>query len=275
MSQSSVSYWLEQLRKQTSDTVFIRSGNGVVPTEQADRLIPIAKDILLKLEAIVTIEDYDPAQDNGLLRIAGTPVERHLVIAPMIKKVLDKAPELQIDVSAIGAPYKDIERLQGGSLDFLVSPYETMEGEGIMRRALFTFEDVVFFDPAHPISPNNLDGFCARPHIRIALGPDAGFPIDERLANVGKTRHAALQVSDFDSVLQLIKGTNLIATLPMQLETSMPSGIMTTATPWPQRPQTMYLFWHVRQQNSKRHIYRRNQLLRLAKKGVTSADRFD
>ena len=103
MSQSSVNYWFEQLRKHPGDALFVRSGSGVAPAEPADSLIPLAKDILLKPEAIVTNKNDDSIQDNGVLNIAGTPIERHLMMAPSMSKTLDEAPELSLDMPPMGS----------------------------------------------------------------------------------------------------------------------------------------------------------------------------
>ena len=72
MNQSTISYWLEQLRARTGDPLFVRAGNGVQPTERAKALLPEAEAALRHLDAMFETPDYDPATDTGTLRISAT-----------------------------------------------------------------------------------------------------------------------------------------------------------------------------------------------------------
>jgi LysR family transcriptional activator of mexEF-oprN operon len=150
-------------------------------------------------------------------------------------------------------------------VDFVVMPDRLHEGEGIMRRTFADFEDAVFFDPHYPLAEGDLDAFCARPQARVALGPDAGFAVDRHLARLGKTRHVALQVSDFDSALSLIRGTNLIATLPQRLVATSAAHLRHVAPPWPQTRLPLVIYWHARDQTSERHTFWRKALFQVEK----------
>lgn len=265
MNQSTVSYWLDLLRRRTGDPLFVRSGNGVEPTERAKALFPAARAALRHLEGMFEADIYDPAKDLGTLRLTATAVERDLLVAPLFRHALSAAPGLTFEVLPSGSPFQIVDRLQLGAVDFAVVPDQGAEGEGIMRRTLLTLTDAVFFDPAYPLAAGDLDAFCARPQARVAFGPDAGFGLDRRLARLGKSRLVKLQVSDFDSVLRLIRGTPLIATLPRQLADGSANGLTFIDPPWAQDGLRLSLFWHARNQSSARHAYWRDQVSRVAK----------
>ena len=118
-----------------------------------------------------------------------------------------------------GSLFQTVQNLQEGVLDICFLPLDAAKGDGIMQRKLFSFRDVVYFDPKNPLPEDDLDAFCARPHARVALGPDASFAIDQRLAKMKRKRKVVLQVPDFDSALTLIKDTDIIVTLPDVLST--------------------------------------------------------
>lgn len=264
MNQSTISYWLDLLRKRTGDPLFVRSGNGVEATERAKALFPIAEEALRQLEAICLTEEYDPGTDSGVLRVSGTAVERDVLISPVLAYAVSVAPNLTFELSPLGSSFQLVEKLRQGAVDLAIMVDRISQGEGIMRRRLFDFEDVVFFDPAHPLQGGDVDAYCARPHVRIAFGPEAGFGVDRQLAKLGKTRRIALQVPDFDSALNLMKDTPIIATLPRHLAQSSARGLASVAPPWVEKPKKLMLYWHARNQTSARHAFWRDRIVEIA-----------
>jgi len=262
MNQSTVSYWLDQLRARTGDPLFVRAGNGVTATERAKALFPEAEAALRHVEAMFATPDYDPASDTGTFRLAATAVERTILVQPFLQQVRASAPDLTVEMVRPGSAFQAIQNLQQGNLDLCFLPMLEEGGDGIMQRKLKSFQDVVYFDPDHPLAEGDLDAFCARPHARIALGPDANFAIDRRLAKMGRKRNVLLQVSDFDSAFALVKGTDIIITLPNVL--SAP-GLAKINPPWPTSSMDFGMFWHARSQTSARHSYWRKVLVDIAK----------
>lgn len=264
MNQSTVSYWLEHLRDRTGDPLFVRSGNGMQPTERARALLPEAEAALRHLDAMFETPVYDPSTDTGVFRIAATAVERSILVRPFLERVMKEAPGLTVEIVRPGSHFQTMQHLQQGTLDLCFMPAGDSGGDGVMQRKLLSFRDAVFFDPHYPLEAGDIDAFCARPHARVALGPDASFAIDQRLAKIGRKRSVALQVPDFDSALALIKGTQIIVTLPNILA---PRGLSTVNPPWETRPVDLGMYWHARSQTSARHSYWRKVLANLSKTG--------
>lgn len=265
MNQSTVSYWLDLMRQRFDDPLFVRVGNGVEPTERTKAMLPLAKGILHQLEAMCETEQYQPADDNGTLRFAAATIERDSIIKPLLTYARQTAPNLRIELAASGSPFQMVDTLRQATADFILMPDRIDATEGIMRRNLFEFTDTVFFDPSIPLAPGDLDAYCNRPQARVALGPEAGFGIDRKLAALGKSRKIILQTADFDSVLNLISGTDLIATLPSILKGPRTANLSHVPLPWAQDPKHLVLFWHARNQSSARHKFWRDKIVSLAK----------
>ena len=260
LNQSTVSYWLDLMRKRMGDPLFVRAGNGVEPTERAKGMFDAADEALRLMRSMCERETYDPAEDKGVLRIGASSVERGILLAPLFKDVLKVAPGLSIELSPTGSSIQLSDRLRQGMFDLALMPEGNVEGEGIMQRTLFKTKDVVFFDLGHPLEEGDLDAYCERPHARIALGPVAGFAVDRRLAKVGRTRHVALQTADFDSALRMLKGTPVIATLPLPLIHCAAEGLGYVDPPWPQEEKPFALYWHARDQSSARNLFWRRRI---------------
>lgn len=266
LNQSTVSYRLDLLRKRLNDPLFVRSGKGIKPTERAESLAPIAKDILQKLQTMVEPEFYDPNEDTQILRIAATMFEREVLLSNFISSAIASAPKLRIEISPTGSPSRASEDLRDGATDFTLLPEEGFEGAGLMQRTLFNFRNCVYFDPAYPLHNMDLDAICERPHVRVVLGSESSYEIDKTLAKMGRSRHVALQVPDFDSALRHIYGTPLIAILPTHLADFVGSGLSNCPSPWPEQEYTLMLYWHERNQHSARHIFWRERFIESAKK---------
>lgn len=262
MNQSTVSYWLDIMRKRFGDPLFVRQGNGVVATERAMELFPVAEELLTKLKSLFETQTYDPGKDEGVLRIEGSSIERNRLIRPLTSQALKVAPRLRLELRSITNIQDTVENLISGNIDVAMIPPLTAEREGLLQRVLLRTKDVIFFDPSHPLEEGDLDAYCNRPHVRIGSGKSAGFDIDRWLAGHGRKRHIAVQASDFDTALDLIRDTPLIATLP---ETLSSEGIENVPPMWPQQELDLALVWHMRNHSSSRHKYWRETLADISK----------
>jgi DNA-binding transcriptional LysR family regulator len=264
MNQSTLSYWLDQLRDRFGDALFVRVGQGMQPTERMEGIVGPATDILVQLGAIVEPFGYEPEKDAGVLRVACTAIERDLILHPLIRNAATEAPHVAFEVTAPGSGYQISERLREGVLDFAIYPSVLDRGDDLMQRALFPVEDVVFFDPAHPLAEGDMESYCNRPHARVAFGPDADFDLDRRLAKAGYARRVGLQVSGFEDLARLIPGTPLLATLPRHMRLCSFSALDWVKAPLPNMPLEVVLYWHARHKSSDRQRYWRARIFAIA-----------
>ena len=151
MNQSTVSYGLDALRKRLGDPLFVRSGQGVEPTARARALLPAAREALRNLEALTESEVYDPATDDGTLRISATALVRDLVMAPLLQVALGLAPKLNFELSSRGSVFEVFDLLRDGSLDLALLPTSSEIAGGLRSRVALQFRDAIYFDPNYPL----------------------------------------------------------------------------------------------------------------------------
>lgn len=264
MNQSTLSYWLDQLRDRFGDALFVRVGQGMQPTERMARMIGPANEILSHLNAIMETDGYDPTHDNGVLRLACSALERDLIVQPLIRQAVTEAPNVTFDVSEPGSGFQIADRLREGSLDFAFYPGVFERGDDLLQRVLYPVEDVVFFDPSFPLAEGDFEAYCARPHARVAFGPDADFDLERRLAKAGSARHVGLQAADFDALASLIRGTPNIATVPLHMQFCSFCDLDWVLAPLPNDPLDMVLYWHARHKSSDRLRFWRRKIFDLA-----------
>ncbi|MGQ7844686.1 LysR family transcriptional regulator [Granulosicoccus sp. 3-233] len=263
MNQSTVSYWLEQLRRKFDDPLFTRSGSGVVATARAERLMPQARDLLNALNTLVEPDVYEPSEDNGILRIAGNALERDLFIEPLYRQMREQAPLLSLQLMKTGSGYQVIDDLQHGRSDFAFFPTDLSRADGIMQRVLLKSPYVIFHDPAMERPPHDLDSFCDCEHALVSLGPDRYSAIDEKLESLGRRRRVVLSVPDFETLANLVRHTNIIVTLPEVFNRAVFRDFRTTTLPWEPPVANLGVLWHARQHNAARSRFWRQCIAEL------------
>jgi len=255
MNQSTVSYQLDRLREKFNDPLFVRSGQGVIPTDRTERMVPQARSLLHALNEFSQGDIYNPELDTGVLRIAANALERDLVVKPLLDKARSLAPNLSIEIHATGSTHQVVDGLRDGLFDFAIFPTGGINADNIMQRVLFSMQFNVFCDEQYAPAKINKATYCNAAHGLISLGPNARSHIDDVLLKDGYQRNVILQAADFDTLAILMKGTPILATLPNLYQYSSFKGFKMFDFPWKKLTNELAIFWHARQHNAKRNQY--------------------
>ncbi len=264
MNQSTVSYWLDQLRRKFDDPLFTRAGAGVVATARAEQLIPQARDLLKALNTLVEPDTYVPEEDQGVLRIAGNALERDLFIEPLFRLVRQVAPGLSVQVVRTGSGFQVVEDLQQGRTDLAFFHTDLSSADGIRRRVLLKTRYRVFHDPDMQSPPHDLESYCRCQHAWVSLGPDTHSVIDAKLQSLGRDRRVVLSAADFDTLAALVRNTDIVVTLPEVFCQSSFREFSSVELPWKPPAVSWAVLWHARQHNAARHRYWRQRISALS-----------
>jgi len=120
ISQSTVSYTVEKLRKTFNDPLFVRQGGKIVPTLRCEDLVVEARLILEQYNSMVSAAEFDPATAKATLRISSNYYERVVLLPGLIREIRKQAP--QIHLLMIPAQQTGSEQLSKGETDVLLSP---------------------------------------------------------------------------------------------------------------------------------------------------------
>jgi DNA-binding transcriptional LysR family regulator len=217
VTQPSVSHALARLRRQFGDPLFVRSANGLVPTDTARRLYP---DIRVGLEVIETAvagaSEFDPMTSNRTFRILATDLGE-LSLLPLVLTALEvRGPGIRLDVVPLDAGSAAAELQQGRADAVICIP---RLGAGELRR------DVLFRE--HYV------GLCARDHPRITERPTMAAYLGERhvsvnatighsqveqvLSPLGLRCDVGLRISHFAALPRLLESSQYLALVPSSL----------------------------------------------------------
>jgi LysR family transcriptional activator for leuABCD operon len=250
LSQPATSHALSRLRDACADDLFVRVGQGIVPTPVAKRVYPEIKKALDGLRrAVGEARGFEPATSSRHFRIS-IPHPMGPIWALAIRAAARAAaPDVSLEFETRTLPIEVATRLRSGELDVCVDWFP-VEGDRFVLRKLF--EEHIFF-AARPNHPRAKPGMSTddlrreqfvRTHYRTGPPPDA-------------VRHArrgieeldldwALHVSEFLEIPYVVLQTDLLG---FMLKSMMNPGLNTANLQLiceipPAIGIPIYLVWH-------------------------------
>src|SRR6266852_576063 len=214
LPQTSVSLALGRLRRQFNDPLFVRTGEGMVPTPHALTLIQPLRQAL-ELLRVATRQQvvFDPASSSRRFHIAMTDISHLEFLPSLINKIGKVAPEVRIDVLRITP--QTPKSLESGDADLAVGFMPELEA-GFYQQKLFDqgFSCVVRRD--HPRIAQRLTAtiFKREKHVIITASGTGHELVEHVLVRQGIDRKVTLSLPTLPGVGNLLANTDLIATVP-------------------------------------------------------------
>ncbi|PID35795.1 MAG: LysR family transcriptional regulator [Rhodobacterales bacterium] len=213
LAQSTVSGILARLREVFDDEILVRNGRVLEPTVRALELVRTAKPHMDALAAAVgaTLE-FDPGQDHRAFHLGCTDGVAYALLPKLTRILQETAPQCEL-VVRIGDFRTLPDMLATGEITTAVGYLRDNLSATTRVMTLFNAEWVVIRDAKQP-PVTGLEDFCDRPHAIVTpRGNLTGF-VDEKLAELGRSRHVAVGLSQFSLLLATLTGNDLIATVP-------------------------------------------------------------
>ena len=260
INQSSASHGLERLRKLMGDPLFIRSGRGIVPTARAIACIEQARSLLLQMEQIAASASYDPAQETGAFTIAANDYEVETTLKPLLSLIREKAPNARLQIVRAYSQKEWVPFLRHNEADLVLAPALESSESDLAQQTLFEDDYRCIYDPNSRKGPTTLDAFCEAPHAIMVTGRDHRTRIDHQLETLERTRKIVVVSPSFSALSSMMRGTDIIATLPTRLLDTLFSDFKGTSPPLPQPSLAIAQIWHARNSSSPRHQWLRDCL---------------
>lgn len=212
-SQPAVSHSLAQLRELFNDPLLVRKGGSMMLSARAQALIPPLGNALLGLNALLEAPEFDPARARGRFRIALSDYAAHIVLPKLMQRIRRDAPGLDVAISQASREAM-LAQLTDGELDLALGIFPEASQE-ICLQGLFKERFICLADEAVLPADGKMDlhDWLARPHVMLALRPDATDEIERTLAASGLKRNIALALPHWSAAVSVISGTDLILTV--------------------------------------------------------------
>lgn len=262
VNQSTVSYTIERLRKAFQDPLFVRQGSGIAATDRCVDIVSGLRTMLEAYQTIATPQAFDPAQAAGLVSLSCNYYERLVILPDLLKALRRQAPGLNVTVNqAFGSGGAQLKR---GDSDFLMGPVR-FNDTGLYKRRLLDDHYVCVMDRANPLASRTLDlaSYVAAAHAVVTYGGNWKSNYLVELEKQGLALNQVLGVPSPADLGTILRGTDLIATLPSRMAASMEQDVVIRPCPCP-APFEIDLVWTSRTHHSPMHSWVRQEIARIA-----------
>ncbi|WP_296268092.1 LysR family transcriptional regulator [Pseudomonas sp. UBA6562] len=212
-SQPAVSHALAQLRRHFDDPLLIRRDGQLVLTARAQSLLDPLETALRHLNDLVGPSAFEPTCSVTRFRLGLSDYASHRVLPKLVRHVRHHAPGVDLAVSQASRESM-MAQLADGELDVALGIFPE-PAQHIQIQTLFAEHFVSLADVGTLPDPGGmtLAQWLERPHVMLALRPDANEEIERVLARMGVRRRVAVALPHWSAAIELIAGTDLILTV--------------------------------------------------------------
>ncbi len=249
MSQSALSAALARLRMLLGDTLFVRTGRGLLPTARASALASPVAEILERIrDQVMQASGFDPAASRREFRLMLSDVGAYVLWPRIVRAVRAAAGGVSL---ALRQPAQtDIGlALSEGEVDVAIGSYPDLPGT-LMQRRLYDRHFVVMMRSDHRLAGRRLSvkEFAEQPQVVVRGASGIQDRIDEALVRQRRRRADTIESPSYLMVPPLLEAGDFIAVLPGQLADAFVrhGRFASSRVPLSLPPATVRMHWHRR-----------------------------
>lgn len=225
ISQPAMSNGLRRLRKLFSDPLLVRTSSGMSPTERAESLRPMIREVVASIEKVVQPDrQFDAASADRVFRISVSDYSESTLLPNMLRRMRSEAPNITLDIlTPSDVSYQDLEQ---GSVDLVINRFDVLP-QSFHQMPIWRDSFSCIFSHHNSIRNDfNLQTYLEAGHvwvsktgmgIGVGMEPGAGQHlgwVDEALAKLGKKRRIRVFTRHYMAAMRLAELRDLIITLP-------------------------------------------------------------
>jgi DNA-binding transcriptional LysR family regulator len=252
LSQPATSAALARLRVLFDDALFVRGGSGMKPTPRALQLAPGVHRVIETISTeILQQAAFDPARAERSFTILTPDIGEIAFVPGVLRCLRQQAPSVRLQ--AVAMPRKAAaEALESGRAELAVGFFPDLHKAGFFQQGLFktSYACIACATNRKVGKRLSMKEFLAAGHVLVR--PDGReHALDRVLEEKGHRRRVILELSHFMSLLAILPGGDLIATVPEDIASAVARHIRIRRIELPFRPPVIEVqqFWHRRMQH--------------------------
>ena len=218
IQQPAMSHALATLRMLLRDDVFVRGSRGMEPTQRAERLAPIVRQMLESAQtALLSPVRFEPATEVRTFRVGMSDQLEVALLPALMSRCQASAPGVRALVRATDR--QQFRRmLDEGSLDIAVGYFDD-QAPWLHRETLYDETHMCVFNPELLSLPDPVDlgSYLAAPHAAVSSREDLIGYMEAAFVKAGISRNVVLATPHFLSLAFIAKQSPLVATLPTRI----------------------------------------------------------
>jgi DNA-binding transcriptional LysR family regulator len=251
MHQPAVSAALKRLRDLAGDSLLVRSGAHMQPTEAGLRMVQPAADILRAAEGLFSdARHFEPRTSTRTFRIAASDYLDPLFLPRLVAHLKTEAPGCPVDILALNGDAHYEVQLAQGDVDVVIGNWPEPP-QGLHMASLFEDEVVCLVSPQHPAVRRGWDvaQWLEAEHIApTPTYPGARGVIDDQLSRMGLQRQVAARCAHFSLIPDIVATSLLVLTTGRLFCERFSQRLPLVILPCPVEfaPLVYYQLWHAR-----------------------------
>ncbi len=281
LSQPAMSNGLRRLRLMFDDPLLIRTSEGMTPTERANELQPVIRDVLSKIDKAVQPQTaFDATTAERVFRIMASDYAESTIFPRILQRLREQAPGISLDImTPSDVSFLDVEQ---GKVDMVINRFDSIP-QSFHQMDIWKDGFACLFSTENPIRDNfNLDTYLQAQHVWVSktgMGVGVGINpddvqrlgwVDEALNKLGKKRHIAVFTRHYQAAMLMAEQNDLIVTIPARaskLQANNPRVIV-KEPPFKIPPIDLKMAWSPLLQHNPAHRWMRRLIVEVAKKQV-------
>jgi DNA-binding transcriptional LysR family regulator len=250
LSQSATSHALSRLREACGDDLFVRVGQGIVPTPVAQRIYPEIKKSLDGLrQSISEARGFDPGTSTRRFQIAIPHPMGPLWALALHDAAVAEAPGVVLSFDTRTLADSAGEHMHGGELDLCVDWYPP-GGDRFVLRKLYEDGYILVARKGHPRASPGMSADAIRREKFVATRYRSGTPPEPirmlRQAIIDLDFGVEVLVSEFLEMPFVVMQTDLIGFIAKSMKGPAveAAGLQVIGDVVPSLTIPIYLVWH-------------------------------
>jgi DNA-binding transcriptional LysR family regulator len=279
LSQPAMSNGLRRLRVLFDDPLLIRTSEGMTPTERANELQPVIRDVLSKIDKAVQPQTaFDASTAERVFRIMASDYAESTIFPRILQRLREQAPGISLDImTPSDVSFLDVEQ---GKVDMAINRFDSIP-QSFHQMDIWKDNFACLFSVENPIRDNfNLESYLQAQHVWVSktgMGVGVGINpddvqrlgwVDEALNKLGRKRHIAVFTRHYQAAMLMAEQNDLIVTIPARaakLQANNPRVIV-KEPPFNIPPIDLKMAWSPLLQNNPAHRWMRRLIVEVAKK---------
>lgn len=261
VNQSTISHTLDKMRSAVGDPLFVKSGRNITPSDKALSILPSVLKIIADIEGLVTPESYEPSLDKKSFVLAISTPGLLNDMKALHANIQAVAPGIQFELRRLAPRERVTQMLQHDEADLAIAVAGFRYPALLNHCHYGTDAFVVFYDPKCRQPVRTVEDYAEARHGVISFGGQSKSIVERALGELGLKRRVTLVAPTASMLGDLIRGTDIIATMPARLASTY-HGLKHVPPPFVLPSIEYQLVWHRRNEQSGRNMWLREMALK-------------
>lgn len=218
-SQPGISKQVRLLEDELGLEIFERNGKNLkAVTPAGKKIIAIARELLVKTQAIRAIADEYTQPDHGVLRIATTNTQARYMLPDVVEKFSKKYPNVSLHVHQ-GSPNQLSDALLSGEVDFAIVTEAQYLFNDVILLPCYKWNRSIVVKPDHPLAKLKkvtIEDLGKYPLVTYTFGFTGQSDLDYAFNSAGILPNIVFTATDADVIKTYVKlgfGVGIIASM--------------------------------------------------------------